>query len=408
MKILIAAAAAAALMLPALQASAAASAAVTARPAGSPAVTVRGWGTNDDGALGSGGGDTNALTPLKAKIPAGVTVTSIRAGCDHSVALTSTGTALAWGNNTFGQVGDGTTKPRATPVSVKLPKGVTLSAIRAGCEDTIALTTAGKVLAWGMNDSGELGNGSIRNAHAPVAVSLPAGTKVKSISAGCADNLALTTSGKLYAWGANGFGQLGDGSHKPRHKPVLVKLPAGVKATGVTAGCDFTLALTSQGLFAWGDNTDGELGTGDMQSHDVPVPIVFLFRGPGPGSITSIFAGCNFTVALFSKGGVLAWGYDGNGQLGDGHNGTEVKPVGVMLPSTVKVKSIGAGCDDGYALSTAGQVFAWGAGTQGELGNAGDSDSNVPVAVHGLTTVTVTAIGAGPGTLHAFAIARGH
>jgi len=393
-----------ALTLPSL----AASAVVTARPAVSAAVSVRGWGTNDDGELGSGSGATDILAPVKVKIPAGVTVTSIRAGCDHSVALTKTGALLAWGSNTFGQVGDGSFKRRNTPVSVKLPKGTEISAVRAGCQDTIALTKTGTVLAWGMGLGGTLGNGQTRNSATPVQVSLPKGTKVKAISAGCAHNLALTTAGAVYAWGTNGFGQLGDGTHKNRHKPVPVKLPAGVIATSVTAGCDDSFALTNDGLFAWGVNAHGQLGTGDMTGHDAPVLIVFLFRGAGPGTITSVFAGCDDTYALFSKGGVLAWGSDDHGQLGDGGNSTEVKPVGVMLPTTVKVKAISAGCSNGYALSTAGQVFAWGLGGQGGLGDAGNSDAPVPVAVDNLTTLTVTAIGAGPAANHAFAIGDSH
>jgi alpha-tubulin suppressor-like RCC1 family protein len=402
--IVAAAAAAMALALPSL----AASAVVTARPAASAAVSVHGWGTNNDGELGSGSGTTDFPAPVKVKVPAGVTVTSIRAGCYHSVALTKAGALLAWGSNASGQLGDGSFKRRNTPVSVRLPKGTKISAVRAGCQDTIALTRTGTVLAWGMGLGGALGNGQTRNSAVPVQVSLPQGTKVKAISAGCAHNLALTTAGAVYAWGSNEFGQLGDGTHRNRHKPVRVKLPAGVTATSVTAGCSDSFALTNDGLFAWGVNAHGQLGTGDLKSHDSPVLIAFLFRGAGPGSITSVFAGCDDTYALFSKGGVLAWGSDDHGQLGDGGNSTQVKPVGVMLPTTIKVKAISAGCSNGYALSTAGQVFAWGLGGQGGLGDASDSDAPVPVAVHDLTTVTVTAIGAGPAANHAFAIGVKH
>jgi alpha-tubulin suppressor-like RCC1 family protein len=118
-------------------------------------VTVRGWGTNDDGALGAGIAALSSAVPITVKVPRGVTVTSVRAGCDDSVALTSAGGVLAWGNNTFGEVGDGTTKKRGTPVSVELPKGTKVTAVRAGCEDNIALTKAGTVLAWGLGLQGE-------------------------------------------------------------------------------------------------------------------------------------------------------------------------------------------------------------------------------------------------------------
>jgi alpha-tubulin suppressor-like RCC1 family protein len=374
----------------------------------SGAVTVRGWGSNDDGALGAGSGALTSAVPITVKVPKGVTVTTVRAGCDDSVALTSAGGVLAWGNNTFGEVGDGTTKKRGTPVSVKLPKGTKATAVRAGCDDNIALTRAGAVLAWGLGTQGELGNGKAKSSDVPVEVKLPKDAKVKAISAGCEHNLALTTTGQLYAWGANGDGQLGDGTHKQRRNPVLVKLPAGTTATMAAAGCEHSLALTSTGLYAWGSNSSGQLGTGDMKNHASPVLIPLLFRGTGPGTITSLFAGCSHSMALFSKGAVLAWGDDSDGQLGDGGSTPSVKPVAVMLPATVTVKSISAGCDDGYALSTDGEVFAWGLGAGGELGDASASNSHLPVAVHLLTKVDPAAIGAGPGALHAFVIARTH
>ncbi len=404
MKVLITAATAAAMALtfPGL----AASAAVTPHPAAAKSA-VLGWGDNEDNAIGGSSMAANVLTPVPVSVPAGVTVASVRAGCAHSVALTSTGKLLAWGANSDGEVGDGTTKtPRKTPVSVKLPANTKITAVRAGCDDSIALTKTGTVLSWGLGLYGELGDGGLKNADAPVQAKLPKGTKIKSVSAGCFHNVALTTSGTLYAWGRNSSGQLGDGTHKNRRNPVAVKLPAGVKATGVSAGCDYTLALTSDGLYAWGNNLDGQLGTGDKTSHDIPQLIPFLFRGTGPGTITSVFAGCNHTIALFSKGAVLAWGSDQFGQLGDDGNATELKPVAVMLPTTITVKSISAGCDDGYALATNGEVFAWGLGTDGELGDASQNSSAVPVTVAKLTTLDPTAIGTGPAAGHAFVIVR--
>lgn len=378
-----------------------------ALPATTPATIVRGWGTNSDGALGTGSGALNGLTPARVKVPKGVSITSIRAGADHSLAVTSTGRVLAWGDNTEGQVGDGTTKTRKVPVFVKLPKGAKVTAVRAGSDHSLARTSGGAVLSWGLNRYGQLGDGTTKDRHAPVMVKLPAGTKVKAISAGCHDSFALTTTGKLYAWGRNLEGELGDGTHKNRKNPVLVKLPAGTTVTTVTAGCWHTFALTTSGLFGWGLNTDGQLGNGDMRNTDTPARITFLVLGPGPGRLTSLFAGCDHTIALFSKGGVMAWGLNNAGQLGNGSSmPISDKPVSVTLPAGIKVKSISAGCDNSYLLTTTGKVYAWGLNSNGELGVGSlPADSNVPVLVHLPASPGATAIGSGPAALHAFAIA---
>ena len=375
-------------------------------PAAAGKTILRGWGTNDDGAIGNGSGALNVLAPMRVKVPKGVVIGSVRAGCDHSVAVTSAGSVLAWGDNTEGQVGDGTTKTRKVPAAVKLPKGTKVTAARAGCDHSLALTKSGAVLAWGLNLFGQLGDGTKKNRDAPVKVKLPKGTKIKAISAGCDDGFALSTTGKLYAWGLNNDGQLGDGTKKNRKNPVVIKFPAGTKITAITAGCTHTLALTTAGLWGWGLNSAGQLGTGDMKSTDVPVAIFFLFRGQGPGKIISIFAGCFQTIALFSKGAVLAWGANNVGQLGNGSSApNSVKPVGVMLPANIKVKAISAGCYNGYALTSTGQVYAWGINTSGELGNGSTSpDINVPVLVHLPTASPAVAIGSGPAALHAFAI----
>lgn len=374
-----------------------------ASPAANPPPTVHGWGANGTFSLGNGSTDPNSPVPVKVKLPKGVTVTSVRTGCDFTVALTKTG-LLSWGDNFYGELGDATRKTRSAPVNVKLPKNTTVTAVRAGCDHAIALTKTGTVLAWGGNADHQLGNGGTKNSGQPKPISFGKGTRIKSISTGCNHSLAVSTSGKVYAWGDNSLGQLGDGTTKPRKKPVTVHLPAGTVATGVSAGCSFSFALTDKGMFGWGSNASGQLGLAPATSVTTPTPVVFLFRGAGPGTITQLFAGCEFTVALFSKGAVLAWGDDLDGQLGDGGNMASYKPVTVQIPPGDKVHSISAGCEDGYAQTTAGHVYAWGAGISGELGNGGNANSGTPVQVKLPVTLNPIAIGSGPSAFRAFAI----
>lgn len=370
-----------------------------------PTVTMRAWGTNNDGELGIGTRTPLSDTPVQVKLPSGVTVTAARAGCQDSVALTSKGTALAWGDDTFGTLGDGgTATVRTKPVAVKLPTGTKLTSIRAGCAHDLALTSKGTVLAWGLNKYGQLGDGTTKNRRTPVQVKLPKGTKVTAISTGCYHSLAITSTGKLYAWGYNSRGQLGDGTTKNRHTPVQVKLPSGDKASIVAGGCDYSLASTTDGLFGWGQNDEGQLGNDSTTSTATPVLVPLLFRGPGPGTITSLFAGCDHSTALFSKGGVLAWGNNNAGQLGTGTTTSSDKPVGVKLPTGVSIKSIASGCFSSLALTTTGALLAWGENSSGQLGTGSTANSDLPVPVDLPPGLLSTSIGSGPGALHSLAI----
>jgi alpha-tubulin suppressor-like RCC1 family protein len=154
---------------------------VTAPPASAaPPGTGLAWGRNVEGQLGNGT-NTNSTTPVNVQLPAGTTITAIAAGSQHSLALTSTGAVLAWGRNVFGELGNGTNTNSNTPVPVSAPA---TSAITAGGFHSLAVTSTGAVLAWGDNVSGELGNGTNTNSNTPVPVSAPATSGITAIAAG--------------------------------------------------------------------------------------------------------------------------------------------------------------------------------------------------------------------------------
>ncbi|MGH9061525.1 MAG: IPT/TIG domain-containing protein, partial [Acidimicrobiales bacterium] len=174
------------------------------------------WGYNHGGELGNGT-TTNSDAPVPPSLPAGTTISAVSAGYDHTVALTSTGLVLAWGDNSTGQLGDGTVVNSSTPVTVPLPAGIKVTAVAAGNKFSLALTSTGSVLAWGKDNEGQLGDGSTITSgcecsDAPVAVSLPAGTTVTAVAAGAYQGLALTSTGSVLAWGGNAAGQLGNGT----------------------------------------------------------------------------------------------------------------------------------------------------------------------------------------------------
>jgi alpha-tubulin suppressor-like RCC1 family protein len=207
-----------------------------------PVTPVQAWGSNSSGQLGNGT-MTSSTTPVSASIAAGTLVTAVSAGGHHSLALTDDGTVLAWGNNHFGQLGIGNHQNKTTPVTVPLPAGTDVTAISAGYDYSLALTSTGSIYAWGLGGAGQLGDGSLTNSLSPVLVNLPNGTTATAISAGDRHALAVTNSGGVMSWGENAYGQLGDGSTTTSDAPVNVSLPGGTTVTAVAAGGAHSLAL---------------------------------------------------------------------------------------------------------------------------------------------------------------------
>ncbi|MFN5934086.1 MAG: RCC1 domain-containing protein, partial [Roseiflexaceae bacterium] len=226
------------------------------------------------GQLGDGT-TTDSSTPVAVSMPSSVTFTSITAGVIYTCALTSAGAAYCWGNNYYGQIGDGTTTDRTTPVAVSMPAGVTFTSITAGGAHTCALTSAGAAYCWGYNNYGQLGDGTTTNRSTPVAVSMPPGVTFASITAaGGAHTCALTSAGAAYCWGYNMFGQLGDSTNTHMSTPVTVILPAGVTFASISVGNSHTCALTSAGVaYCWGLNNQGQAGTCNYDTLPYPTRV---------------------------------------------------------------------------------------------------------------------------------------
>ncbi len=296
------------------------SAALSSQPASASSTAVlQGWGDNTYGELGTGT-KTVKTVPTNVKLPTGVTgFTAVAAGGEHTLAIGSDGNLYAWGDNGYGELGDGTTTSSTTPVEVQMPAGVQATQIAAGLIDSLALGSDGKVYAWGDNGYDELGDGNSTDSSVPVAVSFPSGVKkVVQIAAGQYHNLALTASGDVWAWGLNSDGQIGNGTTTTRNTPVKVALPSGDPATTIAAGGYHSLAGDNAGdLYAWGDNSNGQLGlaSGDTTSESSPT----LVDMPSGVSATQLAAGLYFSMAVGSNGSLYAWGYDADGELGHGN-----------------------------------------------------------------------------------------
>ena len=311
-------------------------------------------------------------------------VKQIAAGYGHTCAVTPAGGVKCWGQDYFGQLGDGgTNTDKTTPVDVLgLTSGV--ASVTAGYSHTCAVTISGGVKCWGKDLAGQLGDGGTNTDQTtPVDVSgLTSG--VASVTAGSQYTCAVTTEGGVKCWGDDEYGQLGDGgANVNKATPVDVYgLSAGV--VSVSAGSNHTCAVTTEGgAKCWGRDEVGKLGDGGMDTNQpTPVDVSGLNSG-----VLSVTAGYAHTCALISSGGVKCWGWDGHGQLGDGGTNTnKATPVDVQ-GLAAGVTSVTSGHSHVCALMSSGGVKCWGLDSSGQLGDGGtNTNQSTPVNVSGLTS----------------------
>jgi alpha-tubulin suppressor-like RCC1 family protein len=331
--------------------------------------TVWAWGANGSGQLGDGT-TTDSPMPVQVAGLSGVTVTAIAAGEFHTVALASDGTVWAWGSNSNGQLGDGTTTDSPMPVQVTGLSGVTVTAIAAGEFHTVALASDGTVWAWGSNSNGQLGDGTTTDSPTPVQASDL--TDATAIAAGSAYTVALKSDRTVWTWGANDRGQLGHGGTSQKTKPTQVGSLSDVIA--IAAGSAHTLALKKDGTVrAWGDNDNGQLGNGNTNEKKSPVDVKKL------SDVIAIAAGEFHTVALKSDGTIWTFGSNSSGQLGDGTTTDASLPVEVSGLS--EAIAITAGQQHTVAIKNDSTIWAWGSNSKGQLGDGTTTDSAIPVQV---------------------------
>jgi alpha-tubulin suppressor-like RCC1 family protein len=315
---------------------------------------VLAFGYNGNGQLGNG---STFSTPVPTPVSGVAGVTRIASGANHALALRSDGTLVAWGYNLAGQLGDGTQVTRPNAVAVSGPGFV--SAISAGRYHSLALKADGTAWAWGLNVEGQVGdNSNVSTRLAPVQVTGLAG--VVAIAAGGRHNLALLSNGNVLAWGSNDSGQLGDGTTTLKRSPVLAAI-SGVIA--IAAGESHSLAIKNDGtVWAWGANGFGQLGDGTTTNRLLPVAVASLGSGVG-----LIACGEKHSLAVKAGGAMYAWGNNTNSQLGNGANANSPLPVALTAPTAVV--SISGGARHSAAIDANRKLYVWGDNFFGQVGN---------------------------------------
>jgi alpha-tubulin suppressor-like RCC1 family protein len=378
------------------------------------------FGSNQYGQLGvaTGSGMAGANpTPRLLALPGAVgRVAALATGSTHSLVLTSTGELYTFGENQFGQLGraanSGTENANRVPERVSLP-GASGQAVQiaAGVEQSLALTSTGQLYAFGGNRYGELGNAT--NAGTPIPnptptrVALPgASGQVVQIAAGVEESLALTSTGQLYAFGGNRYGELGRAANAetpaPNPTPAPVSLPAAAgPVRSIAAGGFHSLALTTSGLiYAFGSNTDGQLGnaagTGGEQANATPLAVTL----PGANApAIGLAAGGAHSLAITASGELYSFGSNLDGQLGraasSGTANANPTPARVALPAGTTIDTVARGATADFTVAQAADLAVLSSSLP--LGQVGVPYATYAAAAGGVGGYTWSASGLPPG-----------
>ncbi len=321
--------------------------------------TVWTWGDGYWSQIGDGGtaGRTSPVQVFSGAV-------AVAAGFHHSLVLKADGTVWAWGENSGGEVGDGTTTPRRSPVLVAGLTGVV--ALAGGFHNSYALKADGTVWAWGLNATGQIGDGTTTTRLTAVQVAGLAG--VKAIAAGQGFALALVSdgaqAGAVWAWGANNTGQLGVGSTSTGLTPQQVTGATHVKS--LIAGLNWAGARTAADeLLLWGSNDNGQMANGVLGGANTLAP---LRTAPWMGPLTDLSAGYYHALTIGKDGQLWGWGRSCEYQLAMGP-ACQYRPTADVVPSFPNAALVVAGGYHTLAVTPDGQVWAWGYNGQGALGD---------------------------------------
>ena len=358
---------------------------LTATTAGSDTITATYNNLDVDGKIsGAVVGTATIRVPIPGYVP-------LAAGGNQTIAPMSDGQFYGWGHNLQGQLGDTTITNRTTPILLT-GENNNWKSIAMGKDFTVAVKQDGSLWSWGNNPNGQLGNGSISTTPIPYPVRIGADNDWEMVAAGKSHAMAIKKTGELFAWGANSEGQLGDGKTNSLLQPTKIEFtPAGAEAPlgwiKVACGDAHTIGIDKDGsMHVWGDNRKGQLGIGDLTITQKLLPTQV-----GTKKWSLVAAGSNHSVAIQTDSSLWAWGANNNGQVGNGAS------TDVAAPEQVGTKTdwlqVAAGSEHTIAVSTTGTLWTWGNNLDGQLGNGVSAVHLVPTQIS--TTKAWTQVSAG-------------
>ncbi|MFH1846268.1 MAG: hypothetical protein ABH869_01785, partial [Candidatus Omnitrophota bacterium] len=363
------------------------------------------WGRGHDYRLGHG--DTShQYKPKKVTALDPETITEVVAGYKSSFALNESGDIWAWGDNEHGRLGLGDTSDEKYPAQIPGITGIKLFSTYGS--HSIAIRNNADILTWGDNRLAQLGKEEWQPCiHEPEIIednntNSFVNNNFQKVSVSIYHVLALDAEGKVWAWGSNNYGQIGDGTQITRSAPVKVQGLAGVVITDISAGQYHSLALDSNGfIWAWGRSNYGQIGNGTSGSNVLqPVKIETDIDGNILPLIQKIAAGGEHSLALSNEilPKIYTWGRNSSGQLGIGNTTQQTRPIKLthieVGGTSFKILDIAAGDDHSLALRNDGGIRSWGEGSYGRLGRGSTTtDQKLPVAVYNIGSAKAISAG---------------
>ncbi len=335
------------------------------------------WGRNNYGQLGLGN-NIDKNTPQKGNVNSSTGWKALSTGHNHAVAITADGKLYAWGANESGQLGFGISDNSLYTIPSKIFTTEQWQSVSARSSHTLAITADRKLYAWGANNYGQLGLGHTAIQSVPTLVNAEGVNNWKSVATGHAHTVAITTDGKLYVWGANNHGQLGFGIHNDTSSYTTpMQISATEQWQSVSTRLSHTAAITSDGkLYVWGANNYGQLGLGHTAIQNIPITV----NVEGVNAWKTASAGYSHTMAITSDGKLYGWGDNDYGQLGLGKEGDN-QNTPQQIGDKTYWKSVSAGNDFTLALTDEGKLFVWGQNNYEQLGLGDDTVRNIPTPV---------------------------